>query len=70
MGSIFGSPKMPTAQVVATPAITDTAAQDALTAERKRRAGAIGASANISSSLLNAVPDLQTGTKKSTLLGG
>lgn len=70
MGSIFSKPKMPTPQVVKAPAITDTANQDALMAERKRRQMAIGSQGNIVSSLVGASSDIASKTKKSTLLGG
>lgn len=70
MGSLFSKPKMPTPQVIDTPT-TDTAeAQTALLDERKRRAGAVGSTGNIVSSLVGAQTDAQTGTKRSTLLGG
>jgi len=72
MGSLnpFAKPKMPQAQVVATPTTDTTEAQTALMDERKRRAAAVGSTANIVSSLVGATSDIQAGTKKSTLLGG
>ena len=70
MGSLFSKPKMPTPQVI-TPPTTDTAeAQASLLAERKRRAGAVGSTGNIVSTLVGATSDIQSNTKKSTLLGG
>jgi hypothetical protein len=72
MGSLnpFSKPKMPTPVVTPVPT-TDTAdAQNELLMERKRRAGATGSSGNIASSLAGAVTDIQSATKKSTLLGG
>lgn len=70
MGSLFSKPKMPTPQVI-TPPTTDTAeAQTALLDERKRRAGAVGSTGNIVSTLVGATSDIQSNTKKSTLLGG
>lgn len=72
MGSIIKGPKVPKPVAVAPPdtTLSDAASQDALTAERKRRAAATGSSGNIVSSLTNAVDDLKATTKKSTLLGG
>lgn len=72
MGSLnpFSKPKMPTPQVITTPTTDTTEAQSALLDERKRRAAAVGSTGNIVSSLVSATTDAQTGTKKSTLLGG
>ena len=70
MGSIFSKPKMPTPAVIAPPTLDTKEAETALLDERKRRAGAVGSSGNIVSSLTNAVGDAQAGTKRSTLLGG
>lgn len=72
MGSLnpLAKPKTPAPVVVAPPTIDDTANQDALTAERKRRQAATGSTGNIVSTLANATTDLQSSTKKSTLLGG
>lgn len=66
----FAKPKMPAPVVTPPPTIEDTASQSTLLDERKRRAGATGASGNIVSSLAGAVSDIQASTKKSTLLGG
>lgn len=72
MGSInpFSKPKMPKAQVISVPKTDTTAAQAALLDERKRRAAAVGSTGNIVSSLVGATTDIQSNTKKSTLLGG
>ena len=72
MGSInpFSKPKMPKAQVIKTPTTDTEAAQAALLDERKRRAAAVGSTGNIVSSLVGATTDIQSNTKKSTLLGG
>ena len=70
MGSIFSKPKMPAAQVIEAPTTNTAEAQTALLDERKRRAGAVGSTGNIVSSLVGATSDIQAGTKKSTLLGG
>lgn len=70
MGSLFSSPKMPAAQVVEPPTTDTEEAQTALLDERKRRAGAVGSTGNIVSSLTGATTDAQTGTRRSTLLGG
>ena len=70
MGSLFSKPKMPTPQVIDTPTTNTADAQTALLDERKRRAGAVGSTGNIVSSLTNAVGDAQAGTRRSTLLGG
>lgn len=66
----FKKPKMPAPVVVEPPKQSDAEIQAALLEERKRRAGATGSSANIVSSLAGAVSDIQSSTKKSTLLGG
>lgn len=66
----FKKPKMPAPVVTPPPTIEDTTSQTTLLEERKRRAGATGSSANIVSSLAGAVSDIQSSTKKSTLLGG
>lgn len=72
LASIFKAPKTPAP--VVTPAPTsvadDAQATKDLQDERKRRAAASGATANIKSSLVNVVPDINTATKKSSLLGG
>ena len=70
MGSLFGAPKMPTPQVIQPPSLDTTEAQSSLLDERKRRAAATGSTGNIVSSLVGATSDLQSNTKKSTLLGG
>jgi len=74
MGSLnpFAKPKTPAPVVVPPPtAVTDdTQANRDLEAERKRRAAASGATGNIQSSLVGAVTDLQSSSKKSSLLGG
>lgn len=72
MGSLnpFAKPKMPAPQVIAAPSVDTGEAQRTLLDERKRRAGAVGSTANIVSSLVGATSDIQAGTKKSTLLGG
>lgn len=85
MGSLnpFSKPKMPTAQVVQpAPILTNTQpktpeqvvssaeSETTLLEERKRRAGAIGSTGNIVSSLTNSISDINANTKKSTLLGG
>lgn len=72
MGSInpFSKPKMPKAQVISAPETDTTAAQAALLDERKRRSAAVGSTGNIVSSLVGATTDIQSNTKKSTLLGG
>lgn len=72
MPSVLKPAKAPKPVPVVAPdtTLSDQASQDALTAERKRRAAATGSSGNIVSSLTNAVDDLKATTKKSTLLGG
>ena len=72
MGSLnlFAKPKMPKPQVVQQPNVNDTANQEALLLERKRRASATGSSGNITSSLVGALEDSQSRTRRSTLLGG
>lgn len=70
MGSLFSKPKMPTPQVIEPPTTNTAEAQTALLDERKRRAGAVGSTGNIVSSLTNSVGDAQAGTRRSTLLGG
>lgn len=74
MGSLnpFSTPKMPTPTVVAPPKDPneDAATKAEIEAERKRRANAAGSSGNIQSSLVGAVSDLQSSSKKSSLLGG
>ncbi len=67
---IFSGPKIPKPVVVKPPALSDSASQDALLQDRKRRAAATGGTGNIVSSLNKAVADLSAPSKKSTLLGG
>ena len=68
----FSKPKTPAPQVVAPPVDPSLDAQTKADqeAERKRRAAASGATGNIQSSLVGAVSDINTSTKRSTLLGG
>lgn len=68
----FSAPKAPAPVVVPPPVAVedDSQAKADAEAERKRRAGASGATGNIKSSLVGAVTDLNSTTKKSTLLGG
>lgn len=72
MGSLnpFSKPKMPTPTVITPPTTVPKDAENALLDERKRRAGAVGSTGNIVSSLVGATSDIQAGSKKSTLLGG
>lgn len=74
MGSLnpFAKPKTPAPVVVPPPVdpSLDAQAKADLEAERKRRAAASGSTNNIQSSLVGAVTDLQSSSKKSTLLGG
>lgn len=74
MGSLnpFSKPKTPKPVVVApVKDVTDDAQAKAhLEAERKRRAMASGAMGNIKSSLVSAVSDINSSSKRSTLLGG
>ena len=73
MGSLnpFAKPKMPKPVVVAPPVDpnADAQARADLEADRKRRSAAVGATSNIASSLVGAVGDLQSSSKKSSLLG-
>lgn len=68
----FKKPKSPKPVVVAAPVdpSLDAAAKAEQEAERKRRAAASGATGNIQSSLVGAVSDINSSSKKSTLLGG
>lgn len=68
----FSAPKAPAPVVVPPPTavVDDTQAKADQEAERKRRAAASGSTGNIQSSLVGAVTDLQSSTKKSSLLGG
>jgi len=72
MGSLnpFAKPKMPAPVVTATPTIEDPTIKTDLEAERKRRAAASGSTANIASSLVGATTDIQSSSRRSTLLGG
>lgn len=75
MGKInpFSKPKAPAPVVVTPPPAAvedDTQAKADLEAERKRRAQAAGSASNIQSSLVGAITDLQSSSKKSSLLGG
>ncbi len=74
MGSLnpFSKPKTPAPVVVPPPTSVedDTQAKADLEAERKRRAAASGSTANIASSLVGATTDIQSSSKRSTLLGG
>ncbi len=70
--SLFSGPKTPAPVVVPPPTavVDDKQANADLEAERKRRAAASGSTNNIQSSLVGAVTDLQSSSKRSTLLGG
>ena len=70
--SVFSGPKTPAPVVVAPPVdpSLDAKAKAEAEAERKRRAAASGSTNNIQSSLVGAVTDLQSSSKKSSLLGG
>jgi hypothetical protein len=68
----FAKPKTPAPVVVEPPLDpnVDAQAKSDLEAERRRRAGATGSTGNIQSSLVGAISDMQSSTKKSSLLGG
>lgn len=72
MGSLnpFSKPKMPAPVVIEPPKESDAEIQTRAAEERKRRAGAMGSTGNIVSTLAGATPDIQANTRRSTLLGG
>ena len=68
----LAKPKTPAPVVVQPPVsvVDDTQANQDLEMERKRRAAASGSTGNIKSSLVGAISDIQSTSKRSTLLGG